>query len=80
MSAERPKVFQQGTLTVVFGADRRRSVYVGATLLTMAYEVTTNVLGKPNIAFRRPNNEPEAKILDEEMRAARGGKFDFIRG
>ncbi len=78
MSAERPRVFQSGTLTVVFGGDGR-SVYAGGTFLTMARGVVTDTLGTPKVVFRRPNNGPEERDLDEETRAVRAGKHEFIR-
>lgn len=64
----------------MFGPDGK-SVYAGTVLLTMARGVTTDSLGEPQVSFRRPNNDPEVKTLEEEMRAVlHGGDFRVIRG
>ncbi len=78
MGADRPRVFQPGTLTVVFGNDGQ-SVYVGGTLLTLATGVSVPDSGPPRVRFRRPGKQ-DKDLLDEECRAARSAGFDFTQG
>jgi hypothetical protein len=69
LPAERPKVFQPGTLTVVFGKDGQ-AVYAGGNLLTMAYEVSVDGDRIPCVGFRKASVAEET-VLEEEMRAVR---------
>ena len=67
MAAERPRVFQPGTLTVVHGR-LGQAVYAGASLMTMAVSVSCD-RGAVQVAVRAPEGAEEG-VLDQEMRAA----------
>ena len=76
MSAERPRVFQPGTLTVVYGPDGR-TVYAGAALLTKADYVHSGATTRTQVFFRKAGPGEEL-LLDEECRAVRALGYDAI--
>lgn len=85
MSADRPRVFQPGTLTVVYGPGEggsrgrgARSVYAGAVLLTKADYVHAGATTRTQVFFRMAG-PGEDLLLDEEMRAVLALGYDAIR-
>lgn len=78
MAAERPRVFQPGTLTVVYGKERQ-SIYVGGELLTTAMCVILHDVGTPVVRFTRAGPDDE-KTVEEEVRAVRSAGFRVTLG
>lgn len=65
-----PRVFGPGTVTVVVGPSGK-TVYAGATELTMVEQVEVDRDSRVVLFMRRPSGDPESLRLDEEVRAAK---------
>lgn len=68
MPDDGPRVFGPGTVTVVIGPSGK-TVYAGATELTMVEQVEMDKDSRVVLFMRRPSGDQEALRIDEEVRA-----------